>query len=103
MTFYDFNRGRKQDDRMINKSIKEGVESCRQGMPHYDWACGDTQVVVLRWGGTEDLKVIVATKVGYSSTHLSPGDEVPTYERPKPLPTTPFTKDHDYSEEKEIA
>jgi hypothetical protein len=103
MAFHDFNHGRKQDDKLINEVIKKGVEYCRQGMPHYDWACGDTQVVVIRYGSTEDLKVIVATKVGYSSTHLSPGDETPVYVRPEPLPTTPFTNNHDYSEEKEIA
>lgn len=81
MKFYSFSKGRHMSDRQVNDVIRKGVDFCRSGGPHYDWASGDTQVVVIRYSDDDSMKVIVAQDSGYSSVHIKHDEEVPTYER----------------------
>ena len=81
MKFYSFSKGIHISDRQVNDAIRKGVDFCRSGGPHYDWASGDTQVVVIRYSDDDSMKVIVAQSSGYSSVHVYDGEEAPTYER----------------------
>ena len=81
MKFYSFSKGIHLTDRQVNDAIRKGVDFCRSGGPHYDWASGDTQVVVIRYSDDDSMKVIVAQSSGYSSVHLMHDEEAPTYER----------------------